>query len=239
MDFTDETRPRGRVSDALEAVEAPGAAASERGGLLGVELRHHLPWSAFGVVAGLGIVWMLLHVVPATDRAGLTEDVFHLAHPTHLLLSAAATAAMVVAHGGGTWRALLLGVVGSAGVCMLSDVILPWLGGIALTGVSTMELHLCVVEHPILIGPFLALGLAIGVFGGRRVERSTVYSHAAHVVVSALASLLYLVAFGLTLSVATLGPVLLILLVAVMVPCCISDIVVPVLFGGPRCRHGH
>jgi len=237
MDFTDETRPRQRVSDALEAV-APGA-PPERGGLLGVELRHHLPWSVFGVVAGLGIVWMLLHLVPAADQGRLTEELFHLAHPTHLLLSAAATAAMVVVHGGGAWRAVGIGLVGSAGVCMLSDVILPWLGGVALTGVEDMEWHLCVVEHPILIGPFLAVGLAIGVLAGRWVERSTVYSHAAHVVVSALASLLYLVAFGLTLSVATLGPVLLILLVAVMVPCCVSDIVVPVLFGGPRCRHGH
>jgi hypothetical protein len=237
MDFTDESRPRKDVVDAHRSLDLERSARPRhRGGLLSTELRHHLPWSAGGVLTGLALVWLLLNLVPG-DSLSLTLQLFHLAHPTHLLLSAAATAAMVVVHGGGAWRAVGIGLVASAGVCTLSDIILPWIGGSALAGIDHMHWHLCVLEHPILVVPFLALGLAVGVLGGRRVERSTIYSHAGHVLVSALASLLYLTAFGLELSVSTLGPVLLILMAAVMLPCCVSDIVVPVLFGGPRCRH--
>ncbi len=88
---------------------------------------------------------------------------------------------------------------------------------------------------------FLALGVATGLVAPRFVDRTTRYSHAAHVFVSALASLLYLVSFGLGLTVGTVGPVLLLLVAAVMLPCCLSDIVIPVavVHAPPSERHRH
>jgi len=63
-----------------------------------------------------------------------------------------------------------------------------------------------------------------------RLAGSSVFSHGAHVFVSSLASLLYLVSFGFTgwmTDIHLVFPVFLLVVIAVWIPCCISDIVVP------------
>jgi len=64
-----------------------------------------------------------------------------------------------------------------------------------------------------------------------RLAGSSVFSHGAHVFVSSLASLLYLVSFGFTgwmTDIHLVFPVFLLVVIAVWVPCCISDIAIPV-----------
>ncbi|MCI0343454.1 MAG: hypothetical protein L0216_20295 [Planctomycetales bacterium] len=212
MDRGPEPAPRPR---------SPTGAARE--GVIG-ELGHHLPYSVFGVL-------LALVLVGALDGLGLltaarNEALFHLLHPAHLLLSATATTAMVGLYGGRPAWAVLWGLLGSAPVCTMSDILIPYVGGLAIG--QDMHIHVCLLEEPVLITPFVALGVATGLVAPRFVDRTTRYSHGAHVFVSALASLLYLVSFGFTLSALTVGPVLLLLVVAVMGPCCVSDIVIPV-----------
>jgi hypothetical protein len=234
-------QPRAKVVEAQDAVDAEAADTADTAtpiegepGLLATELRHHLPWTVAGVLIALTVVWTGVALWPATFPV---NELFHFAHPVHLLLSAAATTAMASIHRAGWLRSTIIGIFGSAGVCTLSDIVLPYAGGVLIAGADHMHLHLCITEHPMLVVPFVVVGLAVGLLGPKAMERVTIYSHAGHVIASALASLLFLLAAGASLSVGTLGPVLLLLLVAVMVPCCVSDIVVPVLFGGPRCRH--
>lgn len=247
MDFHPEHKPRAEVVEAQRAVdaEADAAAAAAPGadtplegepGLLATELRHHLPWTVAGVLVALVVVWVGIALWPT---AFPVNELFHIAHPVHLLLSAAATTAMASIHRAGWLRASIIGIFGSAAVCTLSDIVLPYLGGSLISGAENMTMHLCIAEHPMQVVPFVVVGLAVGLAGPKIVERSTIYGHGGHVIVSALASLLFLMASGGVLSIATLPWVLLLLLTAVMVPCCLSDIVVPVLFGGPRCRHQH
>jgi hypothetical protein len=248
VDFHPDHAPRPEVSAAQQAVdaerEAHGAehdaahAAPPDGepGLLATELRHHLPWTVAGVLVALVVVWTGLALWP---KAFPVNELFHIAHPVHLLLSAAATTAMASVHRAGWLRATIIGVFGSAGVCTLSDIVLPYLGGSLISGAEQMHMHLCITAHPMQVIPFVVVGLGVGLAGPKIVERSTIYGHGGHVIVSALASLLFLMHSGGVLSIATLGPVLLLLVAAVMIPCCLSDIVVPVLFGGPRCRHQH
>ncbi len=213
---------------------SPTGAARE--GVIG-ELGHHLPYSVFGVLLAL----VLVGALDGLGHLGAerTEALFHLLHPAHLLLSATATTAMLALYGAGPTRSILWGLLGSGPVCTVSDILIPYVGGLAIG--QDMKIHVCLVEEPVLILPFLALGVATGLVAPRFVDRTTRYSHAAHVFVSALASLLYLVSFGLGLTVGTVGPVLLLLVAAVMLPCCLSDIVIPVavVHAPPSERHRH
>ena len=106
-----------------------------------------------------------------------------------------------------------------------------------------MEIHICVIEHPQLVLPFTLVGIATGFLAADHIVRATFFSHAAHVLVSSTASLLYLVSFGLTDWVHEAGLVFIFVVLAVMIPCCISDIIFPLLAvtadGRPIPEHRH
>lgn len=90
---------------------------------------------------------------------------------------------------------------------------------------------MCLVDHPQLFFPFLALGVVGGFWAEEQMTGSHLFSHGAHVFVSSAASLLYLMSFGFTswmTDVRLVFPAFLIVVLAVWIPCCISDIVVPV-----------
>ena len=60
------------------------------------------------------------------------------------------------------------------------------------------------------------------------VDRSTLFSHSLHVFSSTMASIFYLIGpFGRTAWIDVLGVVFLLIVLAVMIPCCVSDIVFP------------
>ncbi len=201
------------------------------------ELGHHLPYSVLSALVGI----LLVVALSALHATGIGQKLFHVFHPTHMLLSAAATTAMFWRHDRRLLRAVCIGFVGSVGICSMSDYGLPYLGGIAL-GVR-LEAHFCFLEHPELAVPFAVLGIVCGLVATEFVKRSTVYSHSGHVAVSSIASTLFLVTFGMALDkTVMIGWVFLIVVVSVMVPCCISDIVFPLLFvkpEAPSCRCGH
>jgi hypothetical protein len=113
--------------------------------------------------------------------------------------------------------------------CAVSDYIVPFIGGKVLG--QTMTLHICLIEHPMLIVPFLLLGVVGGLLFEGKMSDHSVFSHGAHVFVSSLAALLYLASFGFTgwmTNVHLVFPVLMVVVLAVWMPCCISDIVIPV-----------
>jgi len=201
-------------------------------GTLGSELRHHLPYSVLSIVGAMVVIGVLTLLLKAAQLHGL----FHVFHPTHLLLSATATTAMFWIHERRILKAVAIGFLASLPVCSLSDILIPYLGGLILD--QSMELHLCALEEPLVVYPFVFVGIATGIIAGEHVHRSTLYSHAGHVAVSSMASILYLVGYGISSWTHWIGAILLILLVAVMIPCVLSDIVLPLLFvTDKRCRH--
>ena len=129
-------------------------------------------------------------------------------------------------------KTLLIGFLGSILICGLSDVILPYIGGNVL-GVK-MQMHLCTLEHPHIIIPFAVIGVLVGFLVPSAVEKSTEFSHSMHVVVSSMASILYLISFGVTYWIHMIGGIFLVTVIAVMLPCCLSDIAFPLIFVDPK-----
>jgi hypothetical protein len=188
------------------------------------ELKAHLPFSAGAVLVSFAIVWLLEH----WGKIGNLQSAFHIFHPSHLLLSATATTAMFWRHDKRIFKAALIGLFGTVPICGLSDSFMPYLGGLILG--QDMHLHICIIEHPTMVYPFVLIGIAIGILGAQYLRNITFFSHAAHVVISSLASILYIISFGLTDWIPYLGGLVIIVLLSVMIPCCFSDIVFPLFF---------
>jgi len=191
------------------------------------EVAEHLPFSASAVAIGLAAVAVMSYLAGGDSP----QPLFHLFHPVHTLFSATATTAMFRLYGKGVLKAAFVGLLGSIGVCGLSDIVMPHIS-LLLLGVES-HWHLCVVEHPLMVLSFAGMGVAVGLAASGSAASSTFFSHSLHVLASTMASTVYLVApLGWpewTDGVGTLFPLL---LIAVMIPCCLSDIVFPILAAG-------
>lgn len=171
-------------------------------------------------------------VVVTLARLGpdVSNYAFHILHPAHMLLSSIVTAAMFRLHRGSVGGSIAVGFLGATAICLISDVLFPYLGGTVLG--ARMSLHLGLLEHPwIVVIPGL-VGAAIGASTGRW----TRCPHAAHVMISTLASLFYLMAFGVVNWLLLFPLVFAVLFIAVWIPCCTSDIIFPLLFVRKRRR---
>jgi hypothetical protein len=184
------------------------------------ELKRHAPFTAFGALTGVILMGIIILVRFSSETS---HTIFHLLHPLHIVLSALVTTAMYRRYGGGVTAAVGIGFVGSIAICSTSDIVFPYLGG-ALLGFP-ITFHVCIIEHMWLIILSALAGIAIGLIWPR-----TKFPHAGHVLLSTWASLFYLIAFGMADWVALLPFVFLILFLAVWIPCCVSDIVFPLLF---------
>ncbi len=185
------------------------------------ELKSHALFTSFGAITGIIIMAiMVLGNVPS----GISHTLFYILHPVHVVLSAIVTTAMYKRHSKGkVWAVILIGYVGSIGIATLSDVVIPYLGGVLLT--LKMEFHLGFIEKWWLVNPMALIGIAIGYW-----KPTTKFPHAGHVLLSTWASLFYFTAFGMANWIPLLPFIFLILFLAVWIPCCMSDIVFPLLF---------
>ena len=188
------------------------------------ELVVHLPYSVFSIL----VSFIILLSITLLDQLGSLQNVFHVFHPIHILLSTTATTAMFWRFDRRLIRALIVGVVGSILLCGFSDILIPYLGGLVF--VRDMQLHICFIEDPLIIYPFIVIGIIMGLLVGEHLKHSTIFSHSAHVLVSTMASVIYLATFGLGNWVPYIGWIFVVAIVAVMIPCCVSDIIFPLLF---------
>lgn len=194
------------------------------------ELRVHVPYSIFSVAMGmviLGILTFGAEILGSGNISNPAKGLFHIFHPVHLLFSATATTAMFWRHEKRFFKAIIIGFVGAVGICGISDIFLPFVAGFLL-GVK-MHLHVCIIEHPSLILPFVFTGIFAGFIVPDTTQKSTIFSHASHVLVSSMASILYLIGFGLIEWIHVAGMVFIYMVLAVIIPCCTSDIIFPLL----------
>ncbi len=193
------------------------------------ELRAHAPFSLLGALMGIAIMAaVLLARVPSESM----QPVFSSLHALHVLLSAVVTTGLYRRYRSNLVYAVLIGLGGAIVIATISDVLFPHHGGalvLRVTGgdAGHMHLHLAVIDHWYLVVPAALIGVAIGIKWP-----FTKISHAGHVLLSVWASLFYIIAFSSpeVIWLPRLPLVLGVLFIAVWVPCCVSDIVFPMLF---------
>lgn len=189
--------------------------------LIAGQLTEHAPFTAFGAITGILIMTLLvLGDIPSS----ISHTFFYTLHPIHVLLSAMTTTAMYKLNGRGKfWENILIGYTGAIGIATLSDSIIPHLGGTLLR--VKMGVHIGFIEKWWLVNPLAFLGIGIGY-----IRPTTKLPHAGHVLLSTWASLFYFTGFGMTDWIPLLPFIFLFLFLAVWLPCCLSDIIYPLLF---------
>ncbi len=199
------------------------------------ELRHHVPFTAFGTSIAL-ILLGLLTVALSPSKAAMSEyghELFHVFHPLHILFSATATTAMFWRHEERFFKAIVIGLIGSLGICGISDAFLPFIGG-KVVGIE-MEFHWCLIVHPEIVLTFAIFGVLIGLVSTNMAHGRvpTIFSHSSHVFISTMATMFYLMAFGFTEWIPHIVETFLIIFLGVTLPCCTSDIIFPLLLSKP------
>lgn len=194
------------------------------------ELKRHAPFTAFGAVIGIIVMVIIVFGNFLSQISPVSEQIFYVLHPAHIFFSALATTSLYVSYGKRKiWLAVLVGYTGSIGIATLSDSIIPYLGE-SLLALPNRGTHIGFVEEPMLTNPIAFLGTAIAYW--RPITR---FPHAGHVLLSTWASLFHIImALGQALSWIQVLAILLFLFLAVWIPCCVSDIVYPVLFARRR-----
>ncbi len=194
---------------------------------IAVELKHHAPFTTFGALTGI-ILMILFRKLPYHT----SHTIFYILHPLHVLLSAMVTASMYSLH---RWAGnrkmvnipilLIIGYFGSIGIATISDSLIPYLGEY-LIDMPHRRAHIGFIEKWWLVNPLAILGIIVAYIYPR-----TKFPHAGHVLLSTWASLFHIMmAKSAEVSVASYFAVFVFLFLAVWLPCCLSDIIFPLLF---------
>lgn len=193
-----------------------------------VELEHHAPFTIFGAATGIAVMFLCQNL---SNQAAY--NIFYIFHPIHVLLSALVTAVMYKKYQCdkdhrkcNVITLLFVGYVGSVGIATLSDSLIPYLAE-AMLGLPNKGIHLGFIEKWWLVNPLAIAGITLAYL-----KPSTKFPHAAHVLLSTWASLFHIIMAtgGGNLSFLSYIVIFIFLFFAVWFPCCLSDIIFPLLF---------
>jgi len=205
---------------------------------IALELAEHAPFTALGAVTGI-MVMAIIHFVNAPRE--ISEALFYILHPLHIVFSALVTTAMYRLHKKGRlWATILIGYTGSIGIATLSDIIIPYVGGdilhipweFELPFIETSNMPFIGIPKWIVVNAAAFIGIAIAFW-----KPTTRFPHMGHVLLSTWASLFSFTAFGIADWMPLLPFIFLFLFLSVWLPCCISDIVYPLLWVGEEHSH--
>jgi hypothetical protein len=196
------------------------------------ELKSHAPFTIFGTITGIVIMVFTLRLPYETSY-----NIFYVLHPLHVFLSALVTAAMYKLHtcqriGSNCikgkcnfWTLTIIGYLGSVGIATISDSLIPYLAE-SMLGMPNRGIHLGFIEKWWLVNPLAILGIVIA-----SIKPKTKFPHAGHVLLSTWASLFHMIMAKIEiLSWFSYAAIFIFLFLAVWLPCCVSDIVFPLLF---------
>ena len=219
------------------------------------ELKGHAPYTILGALAG--IMFMIIFRNISRNNASVMFSIFH---PSHVLLSAMVTASLFSIHKKGKNLLLIfiIGYFGSIGIATLSDSVIPYAGekifGLDVPTHQKLHadgahqnhdedehtagehhecceddhsgIHLGFIEDWYIVNPAAILGVLIAYMIPR-----TKFPHAGHVLISTWASSAHILMNSSgEISISMAAAAFVVLFIAVWLPCCISDIVFPLLF---------
>jgi hypothetical protein len=196
------------------------------------ELRHHGPYTLLGAAVGVALIFALQRIAPDLISTQRANALFEFSHPLHVVLSAMVTAALYKNYRGrpkhtktGMLAVVAVGYFGSIGIATLSDCIIPFWGE-RMLGMEHAHAHIGIIEMPLIINLAALVGIGAAFFSSQ-----THFPHGGHVLLSTAASLFHILrvqegAFTVTESLF----ITVFLFVAVWIPCCLSDIIFPLIF---------
>lgn len=211
------------------------------------ELMHHIPYAIFSVALSMVLLSILCtdSIMEALGHAhehchdhgghhhgSYFDTLFHSFHFLHVLFAATGTVITFLRYSRSLLWAVVIGTCAPMIFCTLSDVLLPYAAGIIL-GVP-MELHFCFHTELANVLPFLFVGICNGLV--LRLHHSgmlnffSLGSHFVHILISSLASLFYMVSHGFHDWSGRMGILYLFIVLAIVLPCTLSDIIVPMYF---------
>jgi hypothetical protein len=207
-----------------------------RSGIIVSELKHHAPFTALGAVSGIVLMFLFRNL-----PANISYKLFYIFHPLHVILSALVTSAMYRRYKCSSDRRacnllglLIIGYVGSVGIATISDSLMPYLGE-AILKMPHRHAHIGFIEEWWIVNPAAILGIAIAYFWP-----VTKFPHSGHVLISTWASVFHvMMAAAHPMGGFMYLAVFVFLFLAVWVPCCVSDIVFPLLFVNGGKKHEH
>ncbi len=199
------------------------------------ELVIHFPYSVFSVSISLIGVALLTFFSSTMDAKNAHEGIdllFHTFHFMHIVFASTGALLTYFRFSKKIMHGFIVGAVSSIVFCFLSDIFFPYIAG-TLLGVH-MHLHVCFYSELHNVLPFLIIGLLNGWILSKHEKRMqsyySVWSHFAHILVSSIAALLYMMSHGLVEWHSSMGIVFLLLVGAIVIPCTLSDVVVPLYF---------
>lgn len=182
------------------------------------ELKEHVPFTAGATLVAVVVASFLLIKQNLIVQA---VSLFYIFHPLHIFFSSIVSTAIFYKYKKNVFLALASGVIISVLVGSISDVIFPYLGSLLFK--IPISFHLPAAEEPLIVLSVALFGSAIGLMSVK-----TKFPHFVHVLISVFASLLYIFAYSTDFSLWTIFLIFIITSVSVVVPCCLSDIVLPV-----------
>ncbi len=183
------------------------------------ELKHHLPFTLIATTIAIIIVISLKYIFVTN----FDHEAFEILHPIHVLASAIVSTAIFYKYKKNVPYSILVGILSAILIGTISDVIFPFLGGSLFQ--LPMELHIPIFAKPLLILGVALIGTIIGM-----ATKITKMPHLIHVGISVFASLFYILSFTNGFSILFLIATIIIVAIAVVIPCCISDIIMPFWF---------
>lgn len=203
------------------------------------ELVCHLPFAVFSVALAM-IVLSFVSYLDVASGQSLAYRLFHNFHYLHIVFAATGTVLIYFKYSKNVVLGFVVGLLVPAFFCTLSDAFLPYLGG-SFVGLD-MHFHWCFISHLDVVLPFLLAGIINGwAMSSHPTSSKLFYSvtfHFVHIFVSSMAAMLYLISFGFYDWWERMGFVFVFLILAVLVPCTMSDIVVPMLFARIKSKKG-
>jgi len=182
------------------------------------ELKEHIPFTSTAAFVSIVLTLIVLEL----NLIKSTTSIFYIFHPIHVFFSAIVSAALLYKYKKNIILSLFAGIFISVAIGSISDAIFPFLGS-SLIGIP-ISFHLPAIENPLIILGAGLLGSITGI-----ISKKTKFPHFIHVFVSAFASLLYIFAYSSDFTITRLFSILIITIIAVIVPCCLGDIVFPLL----------
>lgn len=199
------------------------------------ELICHLPWATFSVGFGfilLSIVHFAGLSVGEQASIGGYNILFHSFHFLHIVYAVVGTLVTFSRFSTKLLSGIILGIISPSFFCTMSDIALPTLAGNILG--AKMEMHVCFFSELHNILPLLFIGLVTGIALSYHYKSSlkvfSLGSHFVHILISSMAALFYMASHGFAEWYESMGILFIFMIIAIIIPCTLSDIVVPWYF---------